>query len=103
MKRLNAYLDRIALTGISLLLAGPVSAEGLENLAQKLETFGMTMAKAVLVAAFVIAGGAIAMGSDNSGKWAGRAFLAAIFLALAMAGAAAIKAWIASTTGVVNG
>ena len=77
-----------ALSTIALLLARPALADPLSTLADTIALAGARWAPALMVLGALSAGGAIVMGSHESGKWAKNFLLGSIFLILAGAGAA---------------
>lgn len=92
-----------ALTVVAFALApAALRAEGvLDGLAQAIDSAGRLWGPALLVLSALIAGGAIGMGSHQSGEKVRNFLLGAVFLALAAAGGAAILAKI-NGLGVLN-
>ncbi len=70
--------------------AVPVFADPFTGIAQAIDSAGKTWGPALLVLSALIAGGAIGMGSHQSGEKVRNFLIGAIFLALAAAGGAAI-------------
>lgn len=86
----------LLLFGVGVVIAGttitPVFAAGdvFGGLASSIDAAGRLWGPALLVLAALIAGGAIAMGSHNSGERVRNFLLGAIFLVLAAAGGSAL-------------
>jgi hypothetical protein len=70
--------------------AGPARADLLDGLAHTIDSAGRLWGPALLVLSALIAGGAIGMGSHQSGEKVKNFLIGAVFLALAAAGGAAI-------------
>jgi hypothetical protein len=83
---------------LGLLVGGPLAAPAFAagdifgGLANAIDSAGRLWGPALLVLAALIAGGAIAMGSHNSGERVRNFLLGAIFLVLAAAGGSALLA-----------
>ncbi len=91
-----------ALTTVAWFLApAGLRADTLDGLAQAIDSAGRLWGPALLVLSALIAGGAIGMGSHQSGEKVRNFLLGAVFLALAAAGGAAILAKI-NGLGVLN-
>ena len=71
--------------------ASTVSADPFSNLADTITAAGAKWAPALMVLGALTAGGAIVMGSHESGKWAKNFLLGGIFLILAGLGAAILQ------------
>jgi hypothetical protein len=82
---------KIALAGFALALARPAFADPFSSLADTISQAGARWAPALMVLGALSAGGAIVMGSHESGKWAKNFLLGSIFLILAGAGAAILS------------
>lgn len=77
-----------SVSSIVVLLASPAFADPFSTLADTIALAGARWAPALMVLGALSAGGAIVMGSHESGKWAKNFLLGSIFLILAGAGAA---------------
>jgi hypothetical protein len=73
---------------VLLPMASPASADPFSNLADTITAAGAKWAPALMVLGALTAGGAIVMGSHESGRWAKNFLLGGIFLILAGLGAA---------------
>lgn len=92
-KKMHARALGLALAALaSGTFAMPAFAGGefFSGLAQSIDSAGKLWGPALLVLAALIAGGAIAMGSHNSGEKVRNFLLGAIFLVMAAAGGAAL-------------
>jgi hypothetical protein len=76
------------LSGAVLLTPSLARADPFSSLADTISQAGSRWAPALMVLGALSAGGAIVMGSHESGKWAKNFLLGSIFLILAGAGAA---------------
>jgi hypothetical protein len=76
---------------IVLFLATPVMADPFSTLADTITSAGAKWAPALMVLGALTAGGAIVMGSHESGRWAKNFLMGGIFLILAGLGAAIIQ------------
>ena len=75
-------------TLVAVLAASPLLADPFSTLADTISQAGSRWAPALMVLGALAAGGAIVMGSHESGKWAKNFLIGSIFLILAGAGAA---------------
>src|SRR5262245_24593562 len=73
---------------VLLPMASTLSADPFSNLADTITAAGAKWAPALMVLGALTAGGAIVMGSHESGRWAKNFLLGGIFLILAGLGAA---------------
>jgi hypothetical protein len=76
---------------VVLLPAAPALADPFSNLANTITSAGAKWAPALMVLGALTAGGAIVMGSHESGRWAKNFLLGGIFLILAGLGAAILQ------------
>jgi hypothetical protein len=77
-----------AIAVVGLLAGSPLRADPFSSLADTISQAGSRWAPALMVLGALSAGGAIVMGSHESGKWAKNFLIGSIFLILAGAGAA---------------
>lgn len=84
-------VGRVAIVTLWTLAPTAARADGfLEGLARAIDSAGRLWGPALLVLSALIAGGAIGMGSHQSGEKVRNFLIGAVFLALAAAGGAAI-------------
>jgi hypothetical protein len=76
---------------IVLFFATPAMADPFSTLADTITSAGAKWAPALMVLGALTAGGAIVMGSHESGRWAKNFLMGGIFLILAGLGAAIIQ------------
>jgi hypothetical protein len=76
---------------VALFPATTVAADPFSNLADTITSAGAKWAPALMVLGALTAGGAIVMGSHESGRWAKNFLLGGIFLILAGLGAAILQ------------
>ena len=87
------YGQMLALIALVLLLpaAPALAADPFSSLADTITAAGAKWAPALMVLGALTAGGAIVMGSHESGRWAKNFLLGGIFLILAGLGAAILQ------------
>ena len=90
LKAAGPALGRVLLFTGWLLAPSIASAEVFDGLAQAIDSAGRLWGPALLVLSALIAGGAIGMGSHQSGEKVRNFLIGAVFLAMAAAGGAAI-------------
>ena len=90
LDRVRPALVRVFLFTAWMLTPTIVHAEVFDGLAQAIDSAGRLWGPALLVLSALIAGGAIGMGSHQSGEKVRNFLIGAVFLAMAAAGGAAI-------------